>query len=140
MYRVARASAFPGIGSSRSIGAAPTWAATLHLVGGPHAEAALRSLGWEGRFLVIGFATGEIPKLALNLVLLKSCDVRGVFWGAWVAREPDAHRANTADLLGWCAAGKISAHVHAVFSLDRAAEALHALADRAVMGKLVLRP
>jgi NADPH2:quinone reductase len=109
-------------------------------VGGPYAEAALRSLGWGGRFLVIGFAAGEIPKLALNLVLLKSCDVRGVFWGAWVARAPDAHRANTADLLGWCAAGKISAHVHAVFSLDRAAEAMRALSDRAVMGKLVLRP
>ena len=58
-------------------------------VGGRYAEPALRSLGWEGRYLVIGFAAGEIPKLPLNLVLLKSCDVRGVFWGAWTEREPD---------------------------------------------------
>jgi NADPH2:quinone reductase len=109
-------------------------------VGGAHAEAALRSLAWEGRFLVIGFAAGEIPKLPLNLVLLKSCDVRGVYWGAWTAREPQAHRANMADLLAWCAAGKLSAHVQAVYPLERAAEALRALSDRSVMGKLILRP
>jgi NADPH:quinone reductase len=109
-------------------------------VGGGHAEAALRALAWEGRFLVIGFAAGEIPKLPLNLVLLKSCDVRGVFWGAWIAREPDAHRANTAELLAWCAAGRLSAHVHAAYPLERAAEALKALADRSVMGKVVLKP
>ncbi len=109
-------------------------------VGGPHAEAALRSLAWEGRFLVIGFAAGEIPKLPLNLVLLKSCDVRGVFWGAWIVREAEAHRANTAELLAWCAAGKLSAHVHAAYPLERAAEALQALSDRTVMGKVVLRP
>jgi NADPH2:quinone reductase len=109
-------------------------------VGGAHAEAALRSLAWEGRFLVIGFAAGEIPKLPLNLVLLKSCDVRGVYWGAWTARAPAAHRANMADLLAWCTAGKISAHVQAVYPLERATEALRALADRSVMGKLILRP
>jgi NADPH2:quinone reductase len=109
-------------------------------VGGAHAEAALRSLGWEGRFLVIGFAAGEIPKLPLNLVLLKSCDVRGVFWGSWIARDPAAHRANTAELFAWCAAGRLSAHVHAVYPLEQAAAALHALADRQVMGKVILRP
>ena len=109
-------------------------------VGGAHAEAALRSLGWEGRFLVIGFATGEIPKLPLNLVLLKSCDVRGVFWGSWIARELAAHRANTAELFAWCAAGRLSAHVHAAYPLEQAAAALRALADRQVMGKVILRP
>jgi NADPH2:quinone reductase len=109
-------------------------------VGGPHAEAALRSLAWEGRFLVIGFAAGEIPKLPLNLVLLKNCDVRGVYWGAWTAREPQEHRANMADLLAWCATGRLSAHVQAVYPLERAAEALRALSDRSVMGKLILRP
>jgi NADPH:quinone reductase len=109
-------------------------------VGGPHAEAALRALGWEGRLLVVGFATGEIPKLPLNLVLLKGCDVRGVFWGSWIAREPAAHRANTAELFAWCAAGKLSAHVQAVYPLARAAEALHALSDRRVMGKVILKP
>src|SRR5215216_6283948 len=96
-------------------------------VGGSHAEAALRALGWEGRFLVIGFAAGEIPKLPLNLVLLKSCVLRGVFWGAWIAREPQMHRANTAQLLAWCAAGQLSAHVHAAYPLEQAAAALHAL-------------
>ncbi len=122
------------LGSERGIGV------VYDPVGGPHAEAALRSLAWEGRFLVIGFAAGEIPKLPLNVVLLKSCDVRGVYWGAWIAREKDAHRANTAELLAWCAAGRISAHVHAVYPLARAAEALKALSDRSVMGKVVLRP
>jgi NADPH2:quinone reductase len=109
-------------------------------VGGAHAEAALRSLGWEGRFLVVGFAAGEIPKLPLNLVLLKSCDVRGVFWGSWIAREPAAHRANTAELFAWCAAGRLSAHVHAAYPLEQAATALRALADRQAMGKVILRP
>jgi NADPH2:quinone reductase len=73
-------------------------------------------------------------------VLLKGCDVLGVHWGAWLAREGAAHGANLADLLAWGAAGKISAHVHASYPLARAAEALHALKDRAVMGKLVLAP
>ena len=66
---------------------------------------ALRSIAWEGRFLVIGFAAGDIPKLPLNLVLLKSCDVRGVFWGAWTERDPDGHRANTEQLLAWAREG-----------------------------------
>jgi NADPH2:quinone reductase len=109
-------------------------------VGGPYAEASLRSLAWEGRFLVIGFAAGEIPKLPLNLVLLKGCDVRGVHWGAWLAREGATHRANLTVLLAWCAAGKFSAHEHAAYPLAHAAEALHALKNRAVMGKLVLVP
>jgi NADPH2:quinone reductase len=109
-------------------------------VGGAQAEPALRSLAWEGRFLVIGFAAGEIPKLPLNLVLLKGCDVRGVYWGAWLAREPQAHRANMADLIAWCAAGRLSAHVHAAYPLEQGADALKALSDRSVMGKLVLRP
>jgi NADPH2:quinone reductase len=109
-------------------------------VGGAQAEPALRSLAWEGRYLVIGFAAGEIPKLPLNLVLLKGCDVRGVYWGAWLAREPQAHRANMADLIAWCAAGRLSAHVHAAYPLEQGADALKALSDRSVMGKLVLRP
>src|SRR5262249_51925179 len=71
-------------------------------VGGVYAEAALRSLAWKGRFLVVGFAAGEIPKLPLNLVLLKSCDVRGVFWGAWTERAPQQHRANMSELVRWC--------------------------------------
>jgi NADPH2:quinone reductase len=109
-------------------------------VGGPFAEAALRAIAWEGRFLVVGFAAGEIPKLPLNLVLLKSCDVRGVFWGQWTEREPQGDRNNLADLMRWCAQGKLSAHIHAVYPLSETAQALKAIADRKVMGKVILRP
>jgi NADPH2:quinone reductase len=109
-------------------------------VGGAYSEAALRSIAWLGRFLVVGFAAGEIPKLPLNLVLLKACDVLGVFWGSWIERDPGGHRANTEQLLAWVAQGKLSSHVHAVYPLDQATAALHAIAARKVMGKVILRP
>jgi NADPH2:quinone reductase len=109
-------------------------------VGGAYAEAALRSIAWLGRYLVIGFAAGEIPKLPLNLVLLKGCDVLGVFWGSWIQRDPAGHRANTEQLLGWCAEGKLSTHVHAVYPLADAPIALKAIAARQVMGKIILHP
>jgi len=109
-------------------------------VGGAATEAALRALAWAGRFMVIGFAAGDIPKLPLNLVLLKGCDVRGVFWGAWTERDPAASRANNVELMRWCAEGKLSAHVHAVFPLERIADALRALSNRKAMGKVVLKP
>jgi len=109
-------------------------------VGGGYAEAALRSIAWYGRFLVVGFAAGEIPKLPLNLVLLKGCDVVGVFWGSWIERDKAGHRANTEQLLQWCAEGKLSSHVHAVYPLREAAAALKAIAARKVMGKVILRP
>jgi NADPH:quinone reductase len=100
----------------------------------------LRSIAWEGRFLVVGFAAGEIPKLPLNLVLLKGCDVLGVFWGSWIERDPAGHRANTKQLLTWCAEGQLSSHVHAVYPLAEAPAALKAIAARQVMGKVILRP
>ncbi|HTP93453.1 MAG TPA: NADPH:quinone oxidoreductase family protein [Xanthobacteraceae bacterium] len=109
-------------------------------VGGPYAEPAVRSLAWLGRYLVVGFAAGEIPKLPLNLVLLKGCDIRGVFWGGWLMREPQAQRALMTDIVRWCAEGKLSAHVHATYPLAETAAALKAIADRKVMGKIVLRP
>jgi NADPH2:quinone reductase len=109
-------------------------------VGGNYAEAALRSIAWQGRFLVIGFAAGEIPKPPLNLVLLKGCDVLGVFWGSWIERNPEGHRANTEQLLTWCADGKLSSHVHAVYPLAEAPAALKAIAARQVMGKVILHP
>jgi NADPH2:quinone reductase len=109
-------------------------------VGGAYTEAALRSIAWQGRFLVIGFAAGDIPKLPLNLVLLKGCDVLGVFWGSWIERDPAGHRANTEQLLDWVAQGKLSSHVHAVYPLAQAPEALKAIAGRKVMGKVILRP
>jgi NADPH:quinone reductase len=109
-------------------------------VGGQYAEPALRSIAWQGRFLVIGFAAGEIPKIPLNLALLKGCDIVGVFWGSFVERDPNGHRANTAQLLSWCAEGKLSSHVHATYPLSEAATALKAIASRQVMGKVILRP
>jgi NADPH:quinone reductase len=108
-------------------------------VGGPYAEAALRAIAWEGRFLVVGFAAGEIPKLPLNLALLKGCDIRGVFWGSWTERAPDEHRANMADLVRWTAEDKLSAHVHATYPLADAKRALNDIAARKVMGKAILR-
>jgi len=109
-------------------------------VGGSYAEAALRGIAWEGRYLVIGFAAGDIPKVPFNLYLLKSANVLGVFWGAWTERDPDGHRANTAQLLTWAAEGRLSSHVHAVYPLSEAAAALKAIAERKVMGKVILRP
>lgn len=109
-------------------------------VGGAYAEAALRAIAWEGRYLVIGFAAGDIPKVPFNLYLLKSANVLGVFWGAWTERNPDGHRDNTAQLLKWAADGKLSSHVHAVYPLGEAAAALKAIAERKVMGKVILRP
>jgi NADPH2:quinone reductase len=108
-------------------------------VGGPYSEPALRSIAWKGRFLVVGFAAGDIPKLPLNLVLLKGCDVLGVFWGSFIERDPERHRANTRQLLDWCVEGKLSSHVHAVYPLAQAPAALKAIAARKVMGKVILR-
>jgi NADPH2:quinone reductase len=109
-------------------------------VGGDYAESALRAIAWKGRFLVVGFASGDIPKLPLNLVLLKGCDVVGVFWGAFTEREPAAQAANMAQIVAWCAEGKLSSHVHAVYPLAETAQALKDIAARKIMGKAILRP
>jgi NADPH2:quinone reductase len=109
-------------------------------VGGPYSEPALRSIAWKGRFLVVGFAAGEIPKIPLNLALLKGCEIVGVFWGSFTEREPEAHRANTEQLLRWCAEGKLSSHVHATYPLAEGPAALKAIAARKVMGKVILHP
>jgi len=109
-------------------------------VGGPYAEPALRSIAWKGRYLVIGFAAGDIPKIPLNLVLLKGCDIVGVHWGAFVEREPEMQAAAMADIVRWSAEGKLSAHVHAVYPLADTARAIKDIAARKVMGKAVLRP
>jgi NADPH2:quinone reductase len=109
-------------------------------VGGDLAEAALRATAWRGRFLVIGFASGTIPRMPLNLALLKGCDIVGVFWGEHTRREPDRHRASIAELLRLAADGKIHPHIDEVLPLERTAEALGRLARREVKGKLVLRP
>jgi len=109
-------------------------------VGGTYAEAALRSIAWEGRFLVIGFAAGDIPKMPLNLALLKGCDIRGVFWGNWARLNPAKNRANLEKLVKWTAEGKISSHVDRTFPLAQTADALKVLAGRKAMGKVILHP
>jgi NADPH2:quinone reductase len=109
-------------------------------VGGTYSEAAFRSIAWQGRFLVVGFAAGDIPKMPLNLALLKGADIVGVFWGSFIDRDPARHRANTAQIVEWCAHGKLSAHVQATYPLADAAAALKALAARKAMGKIVLKP
>ena len=106
-------------------------------VGGDYAEPALRSIAWLGRYLVVGFPAG-IPKLPLNLTLLKSCDVRGVFWGAFAARDPKANAAHVATLFRLWDEGKISPRVSATYALDRGGEAIAALAARSVIGKVVV--
>jgi NADPH2:quinone reductase len=106
-------------------------------VGGDYAEASLRSIAWEGRFLVVGFPAG-IPKLPLNLTLLKSCDVAGVFWGAAVARDPAAHQQNVRELMDLYAAGRIRPYISETFPLSRAGEAITHLASRKALGKVVV--
>ena len=106
-------------------------------VGGDYAEPALRAIGWEGRYLVVGFPAG-IPRLPLNLTLLKSCDVCGVFWGAFAARDPQANAAHVASLFMLWDEGKIAPHISATYPLERAGEAIAAMAARSVIGKLVV--
>ena len=106
-------------------------------VGGDYAEPALRSIGWEGRYLVVGFPAG-IPKLPLNLTLLKSCDVCGVFWGAFAARDPQANQAHIDELFRLWAAGRIAPRVTDVFPLERGGEAIAKMAGRGAIGKLVV--
>jgi len=108
-------------------------------VGGVSTEAAVRALAWRGRLLVIGFAAGEIPKLPLNLPMLKGADVRGVFWSAHAEREPEAHRAELARLFAWAADGDISAPVDAVLPLDQTIEAIGRIARREAKGKVLVR-
>ena len=107
-------------------------------VGGAFSEPALRAIAWEGRFLVIGFAAGQIPAIPLNLALLKSCQIVGVYWGAFVGRYPDRHRQNVEELMGWWRDGKLRPHVSSTYPLERASEAIRELADRRAKGKVVV--
>lgn len=109
-------------------------------VGGPYSEAALRAIAWEGRHLVVGFAAGDIPRVALNLPLLKGCQITGVFWGSFAQREPARNMANTMQLLQWYDEGKLKPHIDRVYSLDQAPAALRAIMDRKVKGKVIVEP
>ena len=107
-------------------------------IGGDYAEPALRSIAWEGRYLVVGFAAGDIPKIPLNLALLKGCDIVGVFWGTWAARNPELFSASIDELLELYAQGKVKPHVSERFPLERGADAIAHLGSRQAMGKVVV--
>lgn len=113
------------------------WDVAYDAVGGDYSEATIRAAGWNGRFLVIGFPSG-IAKIPLNLTLLKSCDIVGVFWGASVARDPVGHAQNVKELMALYAEGKIKPHVSERFPLERAGDAIAHLASRKAMGKVVV--
>jgi NADPH2:quinone reductase len=106
-------------------------------VGGDYAEPAVRAMNWEGRYLVIGFTAG-IPSVPLNLTLLKSCDILGVFWGAFTARNPKRNQEHLAEIMQWTVDGKLRPYISAHFPLARAGEAIRMLADRKAMGKVVV--
>jgi NADPH2:quinone reductase len=106
-------------------------------VGGDYAEPAVRSLAWKGRYLVVGFPAG-IPKIPLNLTLLKGCQIVGVFWGAHTLREPQNHAENMGDLFRLYSEGKVKPRISASYTLENAGEALQLLQDRKVLGKVVI--
>ncbi|MBM3555298.1 MAG: NADPH:quinone oxidoreductase family protein [Alphaproteobacteria bacterium] len=109
-------------------------------VGGKYSEPALRSLNWRGRFLVIGFAAGDIPKVPLNLALLAERLIIGVFWGAWRTRNPDGEAGNMAEVAGWIRSGKLKPLISGRYPLSRADQALKDMAARKVQGKIVVVP
>ena len=106
-------------------------------VGGDYAEAALRAIAWEGRFLVVGFPAG-VPRLPLNLALLKSCQIVGVFWGAWIDRDPAGFQASTRELLELYQQGAIKPAISARYPLEQGGAAIASLAARSAMGKVVV--
>jgi NADPH2:quinone reductase len=107
-------------------------------VGDKYAEPAFRSIAWNGRYLVVGFAAGEIPKLALNLPLIKGASIVGVFWGAFTAHEPKLHQENMEELIRWFGEGRLKPHVSGHFPLERGAEAIRMLMDRKAQGKVII--
>jgi len=107
-------------------------------VGGDYSEAALRAMGWNGRFLVVGFAAGDIPKIPLNLPLLKGCQIVGVFWGSFAMKFPNKNIQNSMELMQWQAEGKLKPHLHAVYPLEQTPKALEEMMNRKVRGKIVI--
>lgn len=109
-------------------------------VGDKFAEPAIRAMNWDGRYLVVGFAGGQIPKIPLNLLLLKSSSLVGVFWGAHAQRDPAENRANLKQLIEWVAEGKLRPHIHKVFPLSQTGDAIRELDRRASTGKVIIKP
>ncbi|WP_045834766.1 NADPH:quinone oxidoreductase family protein [Hyphomicrobium sp. 99] len=107
-------------------------------IGGEASEPLVRALNWQGRFLVIGFAAGEIPKIPLNLLLLKGAEIAGVFWGEAVRRDPAAHRRNMLQVVNWVREGRLQPRTHAIYPLERISDALGVLERREATGKIVL--
>ncbi len=107
-------------------------------VGGKYAEPALRGMAWEGRYLVVGFADGEIPRIPLNLTLLKGCAIVGVFWGSFTARDPQRNQQHLQELLSWYSSGKIKPFISATYTLEQASQALRDMMERKVKGKVAL--
>jgi len=112
----------------------------LDPVGGDYSEPALRAMAWKGRYLVVGFAQNDIPRIPLNLVLLKGCSLVGVFWGEFRRREKALFQGNSAQLVEWLREGRLRPHVSARYPLERGAEALRDVAERRVQGKVVILP
>jgi len=108
-------------------------------VGGQYSETAFRSIAWNGRFLVVGFAAGTIPKLPLNLPLLKGASIVGVFWGGFALGNPQANMENTKVLMDWYKAGKLKPHIHNIYNLEDTSKALEEMMNRKVRGKLVVQ-
>jgi NADPH2:quinone reductase len=109
-------------------------------IGGEYAEPALRGIAWEGRYLVVGFAAGGIPKIPLNLLLLKGCEIAGVFWGRHVALNLPRFREQMARLIQWAVEGKLRPHIDRVFPLAETADALRAMEARQIKGKVIVKP
>ena len=107
-------------------------------VGGNYSEPALRAMAYGGRFLVVGFAAGDIPKIPLNLALLKSCQIVGVFWGTFATKFPQQNMQNSMELIQWYAQGALTPHIHATYPLADARKALEEMLERKVMGKVVV--
>lgn len=107
-------------------------------VGGAQTELALRAIAWKGRYLVVGFAAGDIPKIPLNLPLLKGCQIVGVFWGAFAQKEVAKNMQNTMELMQFFFKGALKPHIHATYPLEKAPEALQEIMDRKVKGKIIL--
>ena len=97
-------------------------------------------MAWEGWYLVVGFAAGEIPRFPFNIVMLKGCSVIGVSWSAFVVRSPEQHRANMVELLEWCQKGLIMPHIRGTFSLAETGKALELIEARKVTGKVIVNP
>lgn len=109
-------------------------------VGGEGFDALTRAMAWNGRLLVIGFASGKIPQLPVNLALVKGYSVVGVYWGAFVAKEPAAYLDNVREMLGWYAAGKVKPVIEGTYPLADAPQVLQRLLGRGAAGKLILKP